>query len=172
MDMAVQFRKPLLFSRRGWLVRLGAVAVIVGAGGCRMSTPSHSLLTAVYDGDKRRIRELISSGSNLEERKSDGSTPLLLAVETDQFEIAEILIDADANIWVTSEFGDSVGWATEKSKLISGPDEDARQRVLVKLRDHGFPFPAEHRSIVLRKIQAGEWPSRSSPKGCKQGATC
>jgi Ankyrin repeats (3 copies) len=163
IDMVARLGKPHLFSRRGWLV--GAVALIVGAGGCRMPTPSPSLMTAVYDGDRRRVRELIASGANLEERESDGSTPLLLAVESNQFEIAEALIDAGANIWVTSDFGNSVGWAAEKSRLISGPDADARQRVLVQLRDRGFPFPAQHSSIVLKKVQAGEWPPRSSPKG-------
>lgn len=123
-----------------------------------MSKSSDSLIAAVYDRDARRVRELIASGANLEERKSDGSTPLLLAAETDQFEIAETLIDAGADIWATSEFGDSVGWAAEKSQVVRGAQGDARHRVLGKLRARGFPFPAEYRSIVLRHVQAGEWP--------------
>lgn len=106
------------------------------------------------------MRELIASGANLEERKSDNSTPLLLAAETDQFEIAETLIDAGANIWATSEFGDTVGQAAETSRLVAGPDADARQRVLAKLRARGFPFPAEDSSDVLKKIKAGEWPPK------------
>lgn len=161
IDMAESCREPLLITRRGGLVRFLSVVVIVGAGGCSMPTPSNSLIGAVYDRDERRVRELIASGANLEERKSDGSTPLLLGAETDQFEIADALIDAGANIWATSEFGDSVGWAIENSKLVRGPDADARRRVLLKLRERGFPFPAEHRSIVLRKVQAGEWPPRA-----------
>jgi hypothetical protein len=127
-----------------------------------MRKPPDSLIAAVYDRDARRVRELIASGVNLEERKSDGSTPLLLAAETDQFEIAEALIDAGADIWATSEFGDSVGWAAEKSKLVRGTHADARLRVLTKLRARGFPFPAEYRSIVLQHVQAGEWPPKAA----------
>lgn len=159
--MANHIQEALLFSRRGWLVRFAVVAVGAVVGGCGISTASDSLIAAVYDRDARRVRELIASGANLEERKSDGSTPLLLAVESDQFEIAEALIDAGADIWATSEFGDSVGWATEKSRLGPGRDGDARRRVLIKLRARGFPFPAQHRSVVLRQIQAGAWPPKA-----------
>lgn len=127
-----------------------------------MPTPSNSLIVAVYDRDEAEVRALIASGADIEERKSDGSTPLLLAATTDQFEIAEMLIDAGANIWATSEFGDSVGWATEKSKLVRGPDADARDRVMGKLRNRGFPFPAEHRSIILRKVESGQWPPHAA----------
>jgi hypothetical protein len=154
-------QEPLLFSRRGCLVRCAVVAAGIAAGGCSILASSNSLIAAVYDRDARRVRELIASGANLEERKSDGSTPLLLAVESDQFGIAEALIDAGADIWVTSEFGDSVGWATERSQLGPGRDGDARRRVLVKLRARGFPFPAQHRSIVLQQIRAGAWPPKA-----------
>lgn len=158
--MVERCRESLSLSRRDWLVGFGILAAAVGATGCSMRTPSKSLIAAVYDRDERRVRELIAAKADLEERKSDGSTPLLLAVDTDQFEIAKDLIDAGADIWATSEFGDSVGWATEHCKVVGGQQADARRRVLVKLRDLGFSFPAEHRSIVLRKIEAGEWPPK------------
>lgn len=125
--------------------------------------PGTSLIKAVYDGNESRVRALVSSGANLEERKSDESTPLLLAAETDQFEIAEILIDHGANIWATSEFGDTVGYATEQSRLIGGPDFDARQRVLAKLKERGFPFPAEHPTVIEKKQAARQWPPRLAP---------
>jgi ankyrin repeat protein len=162
MNMTKRCQYLLLPSRRDWLLQLGGAAIILGVGKRSMSKSSSSLIDAVYDRDQRRVRELIASGANLEERKSDRSTPLLLAAETDQFEIADALIDAGADIWATSEFGDSVGWATEKSKLVRGADADARHRVLTKLRAQGFPFPAQYRSTLLRQIQAGEWPPKAA----------
>lgn len=157
--------QPHSYSRRGWLLRFGAIAAIVGAEGCSVPAPSNSLIDAVYHRDEARARALIASGADIEERKSDESTPLLLAVTTDQFVIAEMLIDAGANIWATSEFGDSVGWATEKSKLAGGPDAEARDRIMIKLRNRGFPFPAEHRSIVLGKVESGQWPPHVAAAG-------
>lgn len=148
-----------------WALRFAGIASIMLAGGCSMATPSNSLIAAVYNRDEARVRQLVAAGAPLEERKSDRSTPLLLAAETDQFEIAEVLIDAGADIWATSEFGDSVGWAAEHSRLAGGPDAEARERVLAKLRARGFPFPAEHRSVVLRKVQAGEWPPQAAAAG-------
>jgi hypothetical protein len=158
--MINSLREPPIFSRRGWLIRFAVAAGAAAVGGCAMASSSNSLVSTVYARDARRVRALIASGANLEERGSDGSTPLLIAAETDQFEIAEALIDAGANIWATSEFGNSVGWAVEHSRVDRGAEARARTRAFAKLRNLGFTFPAAHSSVVLKEIRAGQWPPK------------
>lgn len=152
---------PVSTGRWRPLLASAVALTITSVGKCRVPTPPQNLIAAVYDRNPALVRRLIASGADLEQRKSDGSTPLLLSVETDQFAIAETLIDSGADIWATSEFGDTVGWATEHSRLKGGVDERARRRVLVKLRGRGFPFPAAHRSFVLQRIRAGDWPPKT-----------
>ena len=151
-------RQSLLW--RSWLAAFASMTATGTGSGCNMAGLSTSLTTAVYNRDERRVRELLAARADLEERASDSSTPLLLATETDQFTIAEVLIDAGADIWATSEFGDSVGWAAEHSRVVRGAEADARKRILAKLRKLGFPFPAPHSSRVLNAIQAGQWPPK------------
>jgi hypothetical protein len=131
------------------------------AGACSVNKPSDSVLKAVLNRDEGNVRALVAARANLEERDVDASTPLLLASETNQFVIAEVLIDNGANIWATSEFGDTVGFVAERSRLAGGADFEARARVLEKLKARGFPFPAEQPAVVEEKLKRGEWPPRA-----------
>lgn len=56
------------------------------------------LLEAVQEGDTARIRELLSSGAELETRDSSESTPLLIATRANHIEVARILINANADV--------------------------------------------------------------------------
>lgn len=155
-----------------WMIPLAAI-VLIGlwflttrilipsyqAGGALVvDNPSKytSLIDAVYDTSRKGVERLIAQGADLEVTKSDGSTPLLLAVETDQFDIAEKLINAGANIFAVSGFGDSVGYAVENSNVNS----EARERVLKLLESKGFPFPAAHRTEVIKMVETGKWPPK------------
>ena len=115
-----------------------------------------NLIDAVYDRSTKGVERLIAQGANLEATKSDGSTPLLLAVETDQFDIAEKLINSGANVFAVSESGDSVGYSVEHSNVNS----QARLRVVDLLKARGFPFPAPHRTEIEKMIEAGTWPPK------------
>lgn len=147
----------------GYMVQVKRAFLLVAAiaGGCSVGKPTESVLAAVMNRDEGNVRALVAARANLEERDVDESTPLLLASETNQFVIAEVLIDGGANIWATSEFGDSVGFVTERSRLIAGPDFEARARVLAKLKARGFPFPADQPATVEAKTKRGEWPPRA-----------
>jgi hypothetical protein len=116
------------------------------------------LVQATMEGSEVRVRQLILDGADLEESDSKQQTSLLIAAKTDQFDIAEILIDAGANVLTTSRFGWTVGYAAETSRIAAGPDADARLRVLDKLRARGFPFPAPHPDHVKSLMDRSAWP--------------
>lgn len=123
-----------------------------------MANPTQSLVQAVMNADAAQAKSLVEGGASLEEVDLDGQTPLLIAAMTDQFTIAEYLIAQGANIFATSEFGWTVGYAAETSRLVRGPEAEARQRVLVQLRDRGFPFPATKPRQVMKWVEEKHWP--------------
>jgi ankyrin repeat protein len=118
------------------------------------------LIEAVMQEDEARVRQLVAAGANLEDQDGDEQTPLLIAAKTDQFIIAEFLLDAGASIWAKSDFGWTVGFAAQSSNLARGAENEARLRVLAKLKARGFPFPAEHPTLIEAKAAKGEWPPR------------
>lgn len=151
----------LLFLVGLWLLTTRIIIPSYQAGVPMIDNPSKhtSLIDAVYNRSSKGVEKLITQGADLEITKSDGSTPLLLAVETDQFGIAEKLIDAGANVFAVSKFGDSVGRAVENSNVNS----EARKRVMDLLKLKGFPFPAPHRTEVIKMIETGTWPPKKVP---------
>lgn len=67
-----------------------------------------SLLTAVYEGDSEKVRRLLDSGANIEERDPlDGSTPLYAAAEMRKEGIVRLLIERGANIEARNSRGET-----------------------------------------------------------------
>lgn len=119
------------------------------------------LIDAVLNSDETRVRALIAAGQPIDQRNPINDTPLTLAAKTDQFVIAEILIDGGADIMAHNRFGWTAGYAAQTSRLLSeGPEGEARDRVISRLRERGFPFPAPRPEIVRAAAEQGDWPPR------------
>lgn len=119
-----------------------------------------SVMVAVVYSDFDAVREAVRLNRGLEERNAEGETPLMVAVGSGQFRIAEFLITSGANIWVTdNEFGLTVGRFTETAALgAESPEGQAKLRVIDALKARGFPFPVPPQKEILRLIAAGQWP--------------
>jgi ankyrin repeat protein len=63
------------------------------------------LLDAVMKGDLRAVRELLRNRADVNSAQPDGSTVLMLAVERNHPEIADLLIRAQANVNAANEYG-------------------------------------------------------------------
>jgi ankyrin repeat protein len=63
------------------------------------------LLDAVVKGDLRAVRELLRNRADVNSAQSDGSTVLMLAVERNHAEIADLLMRAQANVNAANEYG-------------------------------------------------------------------
>lgn len=128
-----------------------------------MNPADDTVLKAVMDESERRVQALIAARASLEERDNRGQTPLILAAQTDQFQIAEDLILGGADIFATSRSGWTVGYAAQTSRLAAGPDAQARDRVLAILQQRRFPLPAPHPLEVAQMVKDGAWPPRPAP---------
>ena len=77
------------------------VSVMVPAA----ATADAGLLDAVLKGDRRAVRELLKNHVEVNAPQPDGSTPLMLASERNDVEIAGLLIRARANVNAANEYG-------------------------------------------------------------------
>lgn len=56
------------------------------------------LLTAAWDGDAPRVRELVALGADVECFDNNGNTPLHLAIENLKLDVVRVLIEAGADV--------------------------------------------------------------------------
>ena len=86
----------------------------------------NNIIDQVIDGDIDKIKKLINSGVNLNEVNRNGKTPLIIAIEQDKPEIAELLIKSGADVNLAeTEFGktplfcaiSSIGWVNEGTSM-------------------------------------------------------
>lgn len=116
---------------------------------------------AVLDRDIAAVERLIRSGATLEGRDEVGATPLISACSSGQFRIAELLIDAGADVFAVDDFGVTAGRMAQQSRIRESSSEGrARARVLERMEEKGFPFPAPNSDEVSALKEAGAWPPK------------
>lgn len=124
-----------------------------------------NLHTAVDYRDVDAVRSLSTEHVGMEDKDEVGATPLISAAGSDQFIIAEVLIDNGADIWAYDRFGITAGRMADVSVTPDDSEEGAaRARVMAKMADRGFPFPAPDRATVLQMVKEKNWPPKSSTK--------
>lgn len=119
-----------------------------------------TMVEAVTNRSVEDVNRLIQEGVNIDQPDERGETPLLIAVGSSQYEIAEVLIDNGANIFATSEIGYNVGLFPYYDTHSTSEGESGRFRlkVIEKLKAKGFPWPPPNTDRTLEMIKDGTWP--------------
>lgn len=145
---------------------VGLVASMLTAGCAKEEesvnqTVARPMLGAVMYGETDKVRRLAEKGIGLDERRpANNSTPMIFAAATDQWPAVEILIDHGADIWAYDMFGVTAARFAPTSRVERGSTEDqARLRVIEKLKARGYPFPPPNSDEVMALVERGEWPS-------------
>jgi len=150
----------------------GVVALCLAGAGCSeektVNNPSVlPMFGAVQHARTEEVRRLAERGQGLDERKpSNEATPMIFAAGANRWTIVEILLDHGADIWAHDKFGVAVGEHAVTSRLVPGtPEDEARLRVMEKMKARGYPFPPPDRNEILRLDADGKWP----PAGARAG---
>lgn len=123
--------------------------------------PGGSLVAAVMNESSLSVRVLLLTGADTEEKNHKGMTPLLIAGLTDQYRLVELLIQSGANIFAVSKFGWNLGYMIQSSRLIRGPEFEARERLAKLLQERGFPHPAPDLKQTLELVAQNKWPTKA-----------
>jgi hypothetical protein len=90
---------------------------------------------------------------------------LQVAVDTEQFHIAEILADAGASLWSISGSGHMPVHILNVPMIQINPQQDsARSRLLAKAKLPGLPWPPPTAKEVRAFIAEGNWPTPALQK--------
>ena len=123
-----------------------------------------TLIDAVRYRDLSLVEKLIQQGADLEQRDHRGSTPLRIAVGSDQFAIAEKLIEAGADPFTMDSLYITAAGGVEKSLLTpDSPDGAARLRLLEVFKEKGITFPVPSPQEMPQALKDGRWPKHATP---------
>jgi len=125
-----------------------------------METKRENLVDAVRYQQIEEVERLIAEGAPLEQTDHKGQTALIIAAKSDQFLIAERLLAAGASPFAVSQFGWTAGYATATSRVIGGPEFEAKERVTAMLEERGYPMPGPDKPDIKRMVNEGNWPPR------------
>ena len=91
--------------RHRWIPLVAAVSFAVLCGGVAPVFAEVPLIEAVKAGDTARLRVLLGQQVDVNASEADGSTALHWAVQRDQFDAADLLIDAGAEVAAENRYG-------------------------------------------------------------------
>lgn len=132
-----------------------------GAGAGRRADGAYwPLKAAIGLNSLGAARLLVAHGASVEEHDASGATPLRLAVEQQNFRIAEFLLGQGADPWSVGANGETIGAAIDGALRPGEPEEQAaRRRVVPMLEKAGWRFPgALDAREVRRLVLADAWP--------------
>jgi hypothetical protein len=140
---------------------LAPVAIVGGVMACTVDQQQQkweSVHAAVAYRDIEGVRALLASGARPDERDETGQTPLIYAASSDQFRIAELLLQYGADPFAFDRFGVTAAEFLANSREPNEtPDGQARLRVVSMMQAAGVPVPPPPRPEVLRLAAAGQW---------------
>jgi hypothetical protein len=82
------------------------------------------------------------------------------AVDMEQYRIAELLVEAGANLWQVSGAGAVPAQALSGAMILDNKENDAaRTRLLTKAKRPGLPWPPPKPTEMRAQVLAGIWPT-------------
>lgn len=142
-------------------IRILAFAALLS--GCTpvtsIPTGSTPLANAVVNRQIGDVLQLLAAGNSPDSTDERGTAAIILAAETDQYEIALILATHHANIWVADNLGYTAAIFAKTSRVNDeSKDGKSRLQFIKLLQSAGYPWPPPWPKDVLVLREAGRWP--------------
>jgi len=121
--------------------------------------PTGPLRTAIELNSPGGVRMLLDFHADPNVQESNGRRSLHIALDTEHFRIAELLLDRGADPWAVDHGGANLGSSVVAPMVTSAPPEDAaRQRLRARLVRIGWPQPVPTFAEVRTLSAEGRWP--------------
>lgn len=135
---------------------------------------AQDLIDAVSEGDLPNVKTILSKGAGINCADDDGFTPLLVACENDNAEIARLLIETGANVDIPSKQGITPLWVASRNgnieiikQLIKAKAEVNKSRTNDNVTPLYIASQLGHTEIVKLLLDAGaDVHAAMSPNGC------
>ena len=128
-----------------------------------------ALREAAFDGDIERVVELLADGADIDDRLSDGRTPLMRAAYGGHIDVVRLLLEEGADRLLRDKWGDTAaddalrqGYGNvaallkERPAKIKSPDQVVfSRRVHDRTLQEIFDFAARERVTLIRKSEHG-----------------
>ncbi|QDH16340.1 ankyrin repeat domain-containing protein [Swingsia samuiensis] len=136
--------------------------------------------SATIHGDQKVIRTLIDLHTNINEPSSKliNDYPILTMAQMGYWTSVEYAIQHGANIWVTGQFGDTVGSEalsnlnpdqfnkayiyTDASPEKMEQEHQALLRVIQYLKESHYPWPSPSPEAIKKMVKEGKWPPKET----------
>lgn len=148
---------------RSWHFCLIALAAL--CSGCTDMTPappgSSPLANAVVNREPAIAVQLLDSGASANSTDERGTAVIILAAVTDQYRLANVLVQRGANVWAADSMGYTAAIYASTSRIADESEEgQARLAFISTLRAAGYSWPPPWPKDVLAMQAAGQWPPR------------
>ncbi len=116
-------------------------------------------------GHEPAVELLLRKGLDVQWADKFGVSRLQIAVDTEQFRVAEILFNAGASLWAISGTGHMPVHIVSQPMIQNNPQQDAaRQRLLAKAMGAGLPWPPPPAKEIRALVLGGNWPTPALQK--------
>ena len=154
LDLALMAKQP----------DFASALLAAGASPTPAGNPLGPFRTAIAAGSAGGVRMLLDfrGDANIADRL--GHRPLLIALDTERFAIAELLLDRGADPWAIDSSGGNLGTAAYTPMVTTDPAEaEAQRRLRTRLPPLGWPAPPPSPEQVRALALRHQWP----PAGAK-----
>lgn len=123
---------------------------------------SSPLAKAVMDRNYGRVAQLLVQGEAVDSTDHAGRSALWVAVASNNYPIANLLLDHGADIWFADDMGFAVVAFPYVSKNKLGSEDALEQaRFIRRVREAGCPWPPYLPDVVEKMREEGKWPPRT-----------
>ncbi|WP_313537636.1 hypothetical protein [Sphingomonas sp.] len=129
-----------------------------------------AMRNAIAFGHLGGVMTLLRHGADPRQADRFGIDPVRMAMDAEQAEIAELLVEKGGTLWSVADDGSMAAHALLVPPVIFSSPEmlAARTRLIERGRNAGFGWPPPDRATVKQQIARGNWPT---PAMAKAGMT-
>ncbi|MET3725816.1 ankyrin repeat domain-containing protein [Sphingomonas trueperi] len=125
-----------------------------------------AMRNAIAFGHLGGVMTLLRHGADPRRTDRFGIDPVRMALDAEQAEIAELLVEKGGTLWSVADDGSMAAHALlDQPVIFTSPEMlAARARLLERARNAGFGWPPPDRATIKQQVASGSWPTPAMAK--------